>query len=149
MTGKIDGIFVELKANVDAAGVVTGEQKVVNAAKKIETSFKKADSSVVASSKKIVKASNAAAKSMGGFGRSAGQAGIQFQQFTGQVQGGVNPMIALSQQAADLGIVMGAPLLGVVASLGAGLALFLVPELFNAKKATSELTDKLKELKNE
>ena len=149
MTGKIDGIFVELKANVDAAGVVSGEQKVVNAAKKIETSFKKADLSVVASSKKIVKASNTAAKSMGGFGRSAGQAGIQFQQFTGQVQGGVNPMIALSQQAADLGIVMGAPLLGVVASLGAGLALFLVPELFNAKKATSELTDKLKELKNE
>ena len=149
MTGKIDGVFVELKANVDASGVVTGEQKIVNSAKKIQNEFKKADSSIARSTKKIVASNNQGAKAMGGFGRSAGQAGIQFQQFTGQIQGGVNPMIALSQQAADLGIVMGAPLLGVVASLGAGLALFLIPEMFNASKATSELTDKLKELKDE
>ena len=149
MAGKIDGIFVELKASVDGAGVVTGEQKIVNSAKKIQNEFKKTDATVSGSTKKIIASNNAASKSTTKFGRSAGMAGIQFQQFTGQIQGGVNPMIAFSQQAADLGIVMGAPLLGVIASLGAGLALFLVPELFSAKKATSELTDKLKELKNE
>ena len=149
MTSKIGGVYVELKADVDAAGVVKGEQKIVNSAKKIQSEFKKTDTTISSSSKKIVEANNKASKSTTKFGRSAGMAGIQFQQFTGQIQGGVNPMIAFSQQAADLGIVMGAPLLGVVASLGAGLALFLVPELFNAKKATSELTDKLKDLKEE
>ena len=56
--------------------------------------------------------------STSGLGRSAGMAGIQFQQLVGQVQGGVNPMVALSQQAADLGFVLGAPLAGVIVSLG-------------------------------
>ena len=41
MAGKIDSVFVELKANVDAAGVVTGEQKIVNSAKKIQKEFSK------------------------------------------------------------------------------------------------------------
>ena len=139
MTGKIDGIFVELKANVDAAGVVSGEQKIVNAAKKIEASFKKADSSVVASSKKIVKASNATAKSMGGMGRNAGQASIQIQQFTGQVSGGVNPLIAFSQQAADLGIVLGAPLLGSIVGIGAAIGVILLPSLFKSTDALQDL----------
>ena len=152
MAGKIDGIFVELKASIDASGLVTGKQKIIDSANKIENEFKKVNEKLRESENKLSKFSKnsqVAAKKTGNLGRSAGMAGIQFQQFTGQIQGGVNPMIALSQQAADLGIVMGAPLLGVIASLGAGLALFLVPELFSAKKATSELTDKLKELKNE
>ena len=34
---------------------------------------------------------------MAGMGRGAGQAGIQFQQFIGQVQGGQSAMLALSQ----------------------------------------------------
>ena len=45
---------------------------------------------------------------MAGMGRGAGQAGIQIQQFVGQVQGGQSAMLALSQQGADLGIVLGA-----------------------------------------
>ena len=56
---------------------------------------------------------------MGNFSRKAGAAGIQIQQFTGQVTTGTNSLVALSQQAADLGIVLGAPLVGVFASLGA------------------------------
>ena len=48
-------------------------------------------------------------KSVSGIGRSAGMAGIQLQQFVGQVQGGQSAMLALSQQSADLGFVHGAP----------------------------------------
>lgn len=74
-------------------------------------------------SRNVRTASNSTTQSLGNVGRSAGQAGIQVQQFVGQVQGGVSPLIALSQQGADLGIVLGAPLVGVLISLGAALAI--------------------------
>jgi DNA repair exonuclease SbcCD ATPase subunit len=92
--------------------------------------------------KGVEKASGA----VSGFGSSAGRAGIQVQQFVGQIQGGQNAFVALSQQAADLGIVLGAPLVGVVVSLGAVLAGTLLPSLFNTgdeMKAISELTKEL------
>ena len=54
-------------------------------------------------------------------GRTSGQAGIQFQQFIGQIQGGQNAMVALSAQAADLGFVLGAPLIGAIVGIGASV----------------------------
>ena len=54
-------------------------------------------------------------------GRNAGQAGIQVQQFVGQLQGGQSAMLALSQQGADLGFVLGAPLVGAIIGIGASL----------------------------
>lgn len=87
--------------------------------------------------------------SFGGVGRSAGQASIQVQQMVGQISGGVNPMIALSQQSADLGFVMGVPLLGAVVSIGAALSTMLLPNLFESGNKTEELSDKIKELRGE
>ena len=84
-----------------------------------------------------------------GLGRSAGMAGIQFQQLVGQVQGGVNPMIALSQQAADLGFVLGAPLAGVIVSLGASIATFLIPSLNDANESFDELQKRIKGISND
>ena len=147
MTGKIDGIFVELKANVDSKGVVTGEQKIVDSAKKIKKEFDKTDRAVSNASSKMAKSTKNVSKSMGGVGRSAGQASIQIQQFTGQVSGGVNPLIAFSQQAADLGIVMGAPLLGSIVGIGAAIGVVLLPELFkttNALEDLEKISDSLK-----
>ena len=86
-------------------------------------------------------------KSFSGVGRNAGQAGIQIQQFVGQVQGGQSAMLALSQQAADLGIVLGAPLVGVIVSLGAVVAGALLPNLFKGAEATKELIADLEKLK--
>ena len=139
MTGKIDGIFVELKANVDSKGVVTGEKKIVESAKKIKREFDNVDRGVSNASKKMSKSTKNVAKSMGGMGRSAGQASIQLQQFTGQVSGGVNPLIAFSQQAADLGIVMGAPLLGSIVGIAAAVGVVLLPELFKSTDALEDL----------
>lgn len=70
---------------------------------------------------------------IGAAGRKAGQAGIQIQQLVGQIQGGTNPMMALSQQAADLGFVLGAPLLGAVGGLAASFAMVLLPSLFDTE----------------
>jgi len=84
--------------------------------------------------------------SLGGVGRGAGMAGIQMQQFVGQVQGGVNPMIALSQQGADLGFVLGVPLLGAVVGIAASLATVLIPSLDDTKQSMSELSDEVKKL---
>jgi hypothetical protein len=84
-----------------------------------------------------------------GLGRSAGMAGIQFQQLVGQVQGGVNPMVALSQQAADLGFVLGAPLAGVIVSLGASIATFLIPSLNDAVESFDELQKRIKGISND
>ena len=60
----------------------------------------------------------------------AAQAGIQFQQFFGQIQGGQGFLLALSQQSADLGFVLGAPLAGAVAGLTASLAGFHLQNQF-------------------
>lgn len=81
-------------------------------------------------------------------GRTAGQAGIQIQQLVGQIQGGTNPMLALSQQAADLGFVLGAPLVGAIVGLGASVAMNLLPALFQSAESTADLVkeiDKLRE----
>ena len=81
---------------------------------------------------------------LGGAGRSAGQAGIQFQQFVGQLQGGVSPFVAVSQQAADLGFVLGVPLVGAIVSIGAVIAGSLLPNLMESKQG---FEDNLKEIK--
>lgn len=74
-------------------------------------------------------------------GRSAGMAGIQLQQFVGQIQGGQSAMLALSQQSADLGFVLGAPLLGAVVGIGASIAGMLLPSLFKANEEIEKLTE--------
>lgn len=87
-----------------------------------------------------------ATEGFGSMGRSAGQAGIQIQQFVGQVQAGTNPLLALSQQAADLGFVLGAPLVGAVAGLAASFAMVLLPSLFEAKDSIEDVVDMMDEL---
>ena len=82
---------------------------------------------------------------LGSFGRSAGQAGVQIQQFVGQVQGGVSPLVALSQQATDLGYVLGFPLLGAVVGIAAALGGPLVSAFIDSTGKAEEFKNKLKE----
>ncbi|MBL4293881.1 hypothetical protein H8F06_01005 [Vibrio fluvialis] len=76
---------------------------------------------------------------LAGMGRGAGQAGIQFQQLIGQIQGGQDVMLALSQQGADLGFVLGAPLLGAVVGIGASLVGMLLPSLMKTTDALGDV----------
>lgn len=86
-------------------------------------------------------------EALGNFGRSAGQAGIQIQQFVGQVQGGVSPLVALSQQATDLGFVLGFPLLGAVVGIAAAIGGPLISSFIDATDKAEEFKKKLEELK--
>jgi len=81
---------------------------------------------------KTQKAANDSGAGLGDMGRKAGQASIQVQQLVGQIQGGVSPFVALSQQAADLGFVLGAPLLGAIVGMSAGLAGPFIMSLVNS-----------------
>lgn len=96
--------------------------------------------------KGIRPAASGAGKSFGGMGRQAGQAGIQIQQLVGQVQAGTNPMVALSQQAADLGIVLGLPLLGAVAGIAAAFAGPFISAITGSSDAIRNQVDAIKEL---
>jgi len=95
---------------------------------------------------RLNKSSKATSAGFKGMSRSAGQVGIQLQQLAGQVQSGTRFMTALAQQSADIGIVLGAPLIGVLVSFGAVLGGMLVPSLFETKKTTEELIDEIKDL---
>ncbi len=118
--------LAQLGFSVDTSGLAKGEKSLNSFASTGETTESRV---------------NKVNTAMGGMGRSAGQAGIQIQQFVGQVQAGQSPMLALSQQAADLGIVLGVPLLGAVAGIAASFAGVLLPSLFDTKTSTDELID--------
>lgn len=82
-------------------------------------------------------------RNLAGFGRGAGQASIQVSQLVGQIQGGQSAFLALSQQAADLGFVLGVPLLGAVVSIAAAIGGALVNSINSAKEAAGELPTEL------
>lgn len=94
---------------------------------------------VGASAKRTASEAKGVQDGISGVGRGAGMAGIQVQQFVGQLQGGVNPMVALSQQSADLGFALGVPLLGAFVSIAAVIAGTFLPSLLETKKAFAEL----------
>lgn len=119
---------IEYTIDVNTTGVIKQVDAVTKANKKAGTSFNELDTQV-----------NKTTQAMSGIGRSAGQAGIQIQQFIGQVQGGQSAMLALSQQSADLGFVLGVPLLGAVMGISASLVGILLPSLFDTKDSAEEL----------
>ena len=120
--------------------------KVDTAVKNTGKEFDRASSKVHASGSKMTKSAKAVKTGMNGMGRGAGQAGIQIQQFVGQVQGGQSAMLALSQQGADLGIVLGLPLAGAIIGIGASIIGFLIPSLGKATDKFAELNSAANEL---
>lgn len=133
MTMKVGGI--EFDIDVDSSGVKRAATTSIEDLEKLQKKLAATDP-----------AAKKASDGLGNMGRKAGAAGIQIQQLVGQIQGGQNVFGALSAQAADLGIVLGAPLIGAVAGLGAAFAGVLLPSLFDTEDKTQDLIDKLREL---
>jgi hypothetical protein len=132
-------LIIELQANVDKY-----KKEIASAGKVTETTQRNIETSL----NKITQGIRKSGDGFKGFGRNAGQAGIQVQQFFGQIQGGQSVMLALSQQAADLGIVLGAAGLGATVGLLATGFSFLLPNLFSsttAMQAMQEAADALDE----
>ena len=130
---------IDYSIEVGTSSVLKSDKIVKQSTDRIAKSFNSVDRS-------ISKASKSAGKNIGIMGRQAGQAGIQVQQFIGQIQGGQNAMLALSAQSADLGIVLGAPLLGAVAGISASMIGILAPALLAGKKNTELLEKAIEQL---
>lgn len=147
MAEQVDGI--EIVIDVDTQAVIEANKRVGMSIKSIEGRVKQMDTTFKQASNNMSKSAGGVRKGLSGMGRSAGQAGIQIQQLIGQVTAGTNPFVALSQQAADLGFVLGVPLAGAVVSIAAALATVLVPSLFDSGASVDELREKLKRLEEE
>jgi hypothetical protein len=130
---------IRYTVETDTSSQLKAEKVVNTSTKNIEKDFQRVD-------KSIAKTSKNATKNIGKFGRASGQAGIQFQQFIGQIQGGQNAMLALSQQSADLGFVLGAPLLGAIVGISASVAGILAPSLLAGKDNTELLEKAIEQL---
>lgn len=120
-------ISYDVEANT--SDLLSAEKAVDKSTKNIEQDFKRVDKAVDQTNAKVKKTAQGVKDGMAQMSRGAGQAGVQVQQFIGQVQGGQSAMLALSQQAADIGIVLGAPLAGAIAGISASLVGMLIPSL--------------------
>ena len=119
--------------------------------KKLSTDTDKVTQSnknLVTSNTQLTKSAKGVKSGIAGIGRGAGQAGIQVQQFIGQIQGGQSAMLALSQQSADLGFVLGAPLVGAVVGISASL-LGMAASINSTKIEVKSLEESTKSLVDE
>lgn len=131
---------IQYTVDADTSGIIKAQTQVDKSINSMTGEFKALDKTVTTSARSINTEMNKAASGVKrGVQANLGQAGIQVQQFVGQLQGGQSAMVALAQQSADLGIVLGAPMIGVIVSLAAVLAGTLLPALFNSKSGMEEL----------
>ena len=129
--------YATLTFVADTGPLVKAEQRL--------DSLSRTGSSAQKSLNQFSTATNQAGRRTLGMGRNAGQAGIQIQQLVGQIQAGTNPMVAFSQQATDLGFVLGVPMVGAVAGLAGAIAGPLISSLLNGSDALAEFRDEIEE----
>ncbi len=127
---------IRYDVEVGTAGMLKAESVVSKSTTNVANDFKKIDNAAKNTNIQMTKAAAGVRK---GVQANLGQAGIQVQQFVGQLQGGQSAMVALAQQSADLGIVLGAPLIGVFVSLAAVLAGTLAPAIFGSTSNIEKL----------
>ncbi len=127
---------IRYDVEVGTAGMLKAESVVSKSTTNVANDFKKIDNAAKNTNVQMTKAAAGVKK---GVQANLGQAGIQVQQFVGQLQGGQSAMVALAQQSADLGIVLGAPLIGVFVSLAAVLAGTLAPAIFGSTSNIEKL----------
>ena len=129
-----------LIVKTDTSGVRKGQrdiERMGQAAKKTTTE-----------TNQMTAASKASNVTVGDFGRKAGMAGVQLEQLAGQIAMGQNPMRALGVQAADLGFILGVPLLGAVVGISAAIASVLIPSTESAEEAMEDFKEELLEMED-
>lgn len=140
-------IAAEKAAERKAIAAEKAATKESAAAKKaaiaVQAASDKATRAAVASQKRQTAATQ---KEYAKRGRSVGQIGVQVQQLVGQIQGGQNVSQAFAAQLADIGIVAGLPLVGVLGALGFAIAGPLVDSLGFGASATEKLDKAIEDL---
>ena len=137
---------ISYTTDIDTSNTLQAEKVIDKVTAEIVDDFKKVDKQVAKTGTQMKKSSKAVTTGLATMGKNSGQASIQVQQFVGQIQGGQDAMLAFSAQAADLGFVLGFPLLGAVAGISASLAGMLMKALGGAADATENLEEKLRKL---
>lgn len=149
---------IQYIVEADTSSLLTGEKTADKFVKSVSGGMRKAESNVVSFNSKLSKtpvqmtktasAVKSSTSNMDQFGRKAGMAGIQVQQLVGQIQGGQNVFNALSAQSADLGFVLGFPLLGAVTGIAAAFAGPLISAFTGVESESSKLTSDMETLNN-
>lgn len=143
-------LVIEVKAkDVDKA-----TKKIENLSKstdKLETNQNKATQSTKALSTALDKQKKASGgalnsqermnRSAGNMGQKAGLAAIQIEQLVGQIAGGQNPMRAFGQQSADIGFVLGKPMLGAVVGVASALGSLFLAAVLSADHSLEKLQE--------
>ncbi|QGJ84347.1 hypothetical protein [Pseudoalteromonas phage XCL1123] len=135
---------IRYDVEVNTAGTLKADTVVGKTTDSMVNNFKKVDNAAKNLDTQVTKASAGVKRAMNA---NLGQAGIQVQQFVGQLQGGQSAMVALAQQSADLGIVLGAPMVGVIVSLAAVLAGTLLPSLMGSKDELDNIEKSVERVK--
>lgn len=92
----------------------------------------------------LPKPANDSSNSFDLMGRKAGMAGIQIEQLVGQVAAGQNPLRALGVQAADLGFILGVPLVGAAIGVTAAIA-STIPAFLGMGRSIDDLKESLRD----
>ena len=130
---------IEYTIGVDTGQLIKAEKIVTNSMGKVDTAFRKSEVVTKGFGTATTKTAAAVKTGMAGMSRSVGQVGIQIQQLVGQIQGGQNAMQAFAAQAADIGIVTGFALTGVVVAFAAAIGSALLPSLLQGTNAMADL----------
>lgn len=149
---------IEYTVDADTKSAISNINDVESATDKMVSGFNSADKSIKKTGDNLDKLGSKGAKltksakgvndALGEMGGRVGQASVQLQQFIGQIQGGQNALVALSAQAADLGFVLGTPLVGALVGIGAAIAGIAINALSSAG-AVDAFIESLKELSDE
>jgi hypothetical protein len=92
----------------------------------------------------LPEAANDGGKGFDVLGRKAGMAGIQVEQLVGQVAAGQNPLRALGVQAADLGFILGVPLVGAAVGVTAAIA-STIPAFLGMGRSIEDLKESMRD----
>ena len=126
--------------------LVQAEKQATSSLNRTEQAYDRTAKGAERSNIRMKKSAESVSKATNGMSRNFGMAGIQVQQFVGQIQGGQSALLALSQQGADLGFVLGAAGLGAAVGIAATAFSFLLPLLQSNTEEVEDLTGALREL---
>ena len=133
-------------AEMKTEQLVGAEKTITNTLNKTDQAFAKTSKASDQLNTRYTKTAQGVSNATKGMSRNFGMAGVQVQQFVGQIQGGQSALLALSQQGADLGIVLGAAGLGAAVGIAATALSFLLPLLTTASADVEELKKRIEEL---
>jgi len=143
-----------LEIEVKAKGVDKATKKIDKFGNAIDSTVK-SEKALEQSSKKVSQALEKQTKVTGGalntqermnrsagnMGQKAGLAAIQIEQLVGQIAGGQNPMRAFGQQSADIGFVLGKPMLGAVVGVASALGSLFIASVLSADHSLEKLQE--------